>query len=886
MSPIWILTSAIFAPVAAGLATLCLPRRAIGWRTALAVAGPAAALYLLGSHIAGRSGAIAGSAYGAEWMPAVKLNLELNADQLGLFFALLVAAIGLLITLYARAYFGPDRDSLYRFFPSLHLFMTAMLGVALADGFMFLLLFWELTSISSFLLIGWDRDDPEAVKKAMQAFVVTGIGGLCLMAGLILLGIHSGSWTFSELLANREALVLGPRLTCAFVLIFIGAAAKSAQWPLHFWLPGAMAAPTPVSAYLHSATMVKAGVYLTGRMWPILAAALPLWPKLIIPIGALTMVYAAFVALQKTDLKQIFAYTTVSQLGLLMCMYGLGAVSYGHGIDAAPNLLWDVSQILNHALYKAPLFILAGAIGHIASRQLPELRGLFYRGRTPRIMALVLILAAYAMAAGPLTVSFTAKEIFFYQIWHAYKQTHSPWFMPLVAAGVATGMFNVAIFLRLAATLLARGQTEHAAHGESGHGHETGLWPAFLWLPGALIVSIQFVGGIVPGAFEWLFGWLEPNMQNYDLGASVGNFPMTWDVHPGAPLFMSLAAIGLGVTLAMAPVLRRVFHDPHDRIYPAFYALCTQGGGRLFGFVQTGHARTYLMVVFLAIVAAFAWSIDFDFSRFADLGSLARFEAAGPLLPGLLITGVVCVSALMMPIVEDRASRVLVLGSCGFAITAVYYLYKAPDLALTQISIEIVSLILFLLVLSLLPTRSEGGNTLVVPRALIGVAVGAVMFWLTLTSSVGPRPTMPYVRASDGAAIAHLGEFFLRNSNHAMDANRWAGAQTSGVVVRGRGADGRGAMLHSGGGGRNVVNVILVDGRGFDTLGEITVLALAAIGVWTLLRRHGRQAARPDTPAGHEPHDELLDIDIPAPEGEEDSEDLTLSRMLNRSVQS
>ncbi len=887
MSDIWILTTAIFAPVAAGLATLLLPRRAIGWRTAVAVAGPAAAVGLLASHVAGRGGAIGTRVLSADWMPAVKLNLELNADKLGLFFALLVAVIGLLITLYARAYFGRDRDSLYRFFPSLHLFMTAMLGVALSDGFMLLLLFWELTSISSFLLIGWDRDDPAAVKKAMQAFIVTGAGGLCLMAGLILLGVHTGTWTFSELLAHRDDLQFGPRLTGAFVLMFVGAAAKSAQWPLHFWLPGAMAAPTPVSAYLHSATMVKAGVYLTGRMWPIFAVALPLWPKLIVPIGALTMVYGAFVALQKTDLKQIFAYTTVSQLGLLMCMYGLGALTYTQpGHEAAPNLLWDVSQILNHALYKAPLFILAGAIGHVASRQLPELRGFFHRGRTQRIMALVLILAAYAMAAGPLTVSFTAKEFFFYQIWHACKQ--SAWFMPLVAAGVATGMFNVAIFLRLAATLLSRGEPEHeaAGHGSAGHDHETGLWPAFLWLPGAVIVSMQFVGGIVPGAFEQLFGWLEPNSENYDFQASVGHFPMTWDAHLGAPLIMSLAAIILGVTLALAPVLRRVFNDPHDHLYPAFYRLCTEGGGRLFGLVQTGHTRTYVLSVFVAIVAAFAWSIDFDFGVFAALPSLVRFEAGTALLPGILMSSLVCVTALMMPFVHDRASRVLVLGSCGFAVTGIYYLYKAPDLALTQISIEIVSLILFLLVLSLLPKRSEGVPTLVVPRAVVGVAVGAVMFWLTLTSSVGTRPTMPYPRATDGRPIAHLGEFFVRNSNHAADANHWTAGAPSGVVVRGRPSDGHGVMLHSGGGGRNVVNVILVDGRGFDTMGEITVLALAAVGVWTLLRRHGRPPGPGQTPPGRERGEDDLAIDIPDPRDEVDGEDLTLNRMLNRSVQS
>ena len=416
------LTLSVLAPLAAAVMCLAIPRALLGLRVALAVAGPAVAVGLLAYYVTNLGGPLEASPLHLAWMPSLKLDLAWNADKLGVFFALLVSSIGVLICLYARAYFGPNRDELYRFYPSLLLFMTAMLGVALSDNFMLLLLFWEMTSVSSFLLIGWDRDNPTAVKKAMQAFIVTGAGGLAMMGGLVLLGIVSSQWTFSGVLAAVQAgeLTSSPLLTAAFTMIFAGAATKSAQWPLHFWLPGAMAAPTPVSAYLHSATMVKAGVYLVGRLWPILAITVDLWPQLVVPLGAVTMVYAAFVALQKIDLKQIFAYTTVSQLGLLMCMYGLAAIPFSHHGETHPNLIWDVSQILNHALYKAPLFILAGAIGHVASRQLPELRGFFHTGRTHRIMAVVLLLAGYALAAGPLTVSFSAKEFFFYQIQEQY----------------------------------------------------------------------------------------------------------------------------------------------------------------------------------------------------------------------------------------------------------------------------------------------------------------------------------------------------------------------------------------------------------------------------------------------------------------------------------
>ncbi len=895
MNPIWLVTLAVFAPVASGAIGLCMPRSWVGTRVALSVLGPVAAVLLLAelaiTHGVDHTGA--GGVLAAEWMPELKLNWQWHPDRFGVFFALLVSGIGVLITLYARAYFGPDRDSLYRFYPSLLLFMTAMLGVVLADSFMLLLLFWEMTSISSFLLIGWERDDPAAVKKAMQAFIVTGAGGLVLMGGLILIGVHTDVWSFSALagLAADGRLSPGPLLTTGFLMVFAGAAAKSAQFPLHFWLPGAMAAPTPVSAYLHSATMVKAGVYLVGRLWPILAAVLPVWPSLIVPLGAVTMVYGAFIALQKTDLKQIFAYTTISQLGLLMAMYGLAAFQYGgHGEHTQPNMIWEVAQILNHALYKAPLFILAGAIGHIASRELPKLKGLFYRDGTSRIMTVVVLAAAYCLAAGPLTVSFTAKEFFFYQIWHAYEATHQPVMGLLILAGVLTGMFNVAIFIRLARTLLSRQQPEadphehHDAHGHD-HEHEKGIWPAFLWIPGAVIVSVQFIGGIIPGAYEAMFGWLEASPYYFE----AGHFPLLWNVHPGVPLYMSLCAIGLGVGLGFAPLMRGKYNDPFDHAYPSFYLLATKGGGRVFRILQGGHVTGYIAFVAIALVGFFAWSIRFDFASLPGQwpgGAGLELDQLGELLPGILLTFMVCLTALLMPFVRDRASRVLILGACGFSVTGVYYQYRAPDLALTQISIEIVSLILFLLVLSMLPKQAPGPRLWVVPRVVLGAAVGLIMFWLTLTSSVGPQPTIHYL----GRQYANLGEFFLRNSHHGEDS---ALAATDHGTLEHSELERRPTTktrLYHGGGGKNVVNVILVDFRGFDTLGEITVLGIAAMGVWTLVRRrHGFKSPRErvmDEEQAAETGSRGLSLDIPEPTGGHDPEDDVVNRMIRPSTES
>jgi multicomponent K+:H+ antiporter subunit A len=816
-----LILAAIFAPLVTGGLTLLLPRNALAARVLLALLGPAAVLAILGLFIA-RHGLDATLAP-IPWMPTLRLDLDFHADRLGLFFALLVAGIGLLVTIYARAYFGPDRDELYRFYPSLHLFMTAMLGLVLSDSFLLMLLFWELTSISSFLLIGWERDDSAAVKKALQAFVVTGAGGLALMGGLILLGVISGAWSFSDLAAAPLDFA-DPRLSAAFALIFVGAAAKSAQWPLHFWLPGAMAAPTPVSAYLHSATMVKAGVYLIGRLYPLLAA-LPAFPWLILPLGAVTMVLGAFVALQKNDLKQIFAYTTVSQLGLLMSMYGLAHWSW----QGQPNLVWDLTQILNHALYKAPLFLLAGAIGHVLhTRDLSELRGLVRLGGTSSILGVLLLVAAYAMAAGPFTLSFVSKEFFFYQVVHALKASANPGFWVLVVAAVATGMFNVAIFVRLATTLLAPIPHAHAIddHGpdpaheteDRAHHHDAPAWTVLLWLPALALVSMQFVAAVVPGAFESLFGTLERSRFYFQ------QFPLAWQLSPGMPLYMSLVATTLGLLLGVTPLLRREIADVHDRLFPAFYRLVTVGGGKAFRLVQTGNARFYIAVTSLLVVILPLWAdggllLRDPAAHGLDAFTLERFDT---LLPGYLLTLLVCLAALLMPFVKERASRVLVLGTVGFSVTGVFYLYAAPDLALTQISIEIVSLILFLLVLSLLPRtagKTRDGNAW---RAAIGIAVGLTMAWLTYSSGTADRPVRP-ILSSDGTPVTHLGQYFLRNSYDGVDQPHYPGKDYG-----------------RGGGGNNVVNVILVDFRGYDTLGEITVLGIAALGVWTLLRRPDR----------------------------------------------
>ena len=810
MNAVALLGLAVAAPLLMGLVSALLPLRRIQWRVWCAAAGPALSFALVLGHAlsAGVASGVAPATPAAwAWMPSLNLNLAFLADGLGVFFALLVSGIGVLIILYGRAYFGPEPADLYRFYPTLGFFTTAMLGIVLADYTLLTLLFWELTSISSFLLIGWDRYDKKAVNLAMQAFIITGLGGMALFGGVLLFGFETGIWRWSTMLndieAVRAAITGNGAVLGAFGLLMGGAMTKSAQWPWHFWLPGAMAAPTPVSAFLHSATMVKAGVFLTGRLLPVFGA-LALWPWLIVPIGALTMVLGALIAVNQHDLKRMFAYTTVSQLGLLMCMYGLGALTYHH----APNIEWDITQIANHAFYKAPLFIIAGAFGHVLSRELPELFGAFRRHKA---LTIVMLLAGYALAAGPGTISFQAKEMFLYAVWHA-KEAIGAWWIPLMVVTVVTAACNTAIFVRLLTTLMGwkfgqyRPVDHHADHHHHGEHHEeSGLWNAMLWVPAAILVAPQFIGGLMPGVWESVFKPLETNMHYFE------HVPTLWHAftHPSLPLGMSALAIGLGIALACSGAMRGAIADVHDRIWPALYSLAVDGGGYAFRTVQTGHLRHYLMFVLIAFGFGFIGAVVVELAA-PYPGMLERAWAALPRVgeywPGLLIGILICLTSLSLPMTQRRVLRVLLLGASGLSVVAMYLLYQAPDLALTQLTFEIISVLLFVLVLRLLPAPVPRPRPGRIWRLTLSALVGLAFGWLTLVAAT-----------ADSTPI--MGSFYALHS-----------AEGSGLT------DGR------TGGGLNVVNVILVDFRSFDTLGEITVLALAAMGVWSLVpaMKHNR----------------------------------------------
>jgi multicomponent K+:H+ antiporter subunit A len=801
----YLVLAAIGAPVLTGLATMLLPASRKLPRLVLATAGPTASVVLVATHL-GRSGvSTADTPTGSiSWVPSLNLDISFLVDGLGAFFALLIAGMGVVVVLYARAYFGHDAASLARFFPTLGFFTSAMLGVVLADHLLLTVLFWEMTSISSFLLIGWDRDDADAGKRAMQAFFTTGLGGLALLGGVLLFGGHTGIWRWSGLIAEAATRSHDGTVVAAFVLMFVGAATKSAQWPLHDWLPGAMKAPTPVSAYLHSATMVKAGVFLLGRMLPAFGAMAP-WLPLLVSIGAVTMLLGAVLALHQDDLKKMFAYTTVGHLGLLVAMYGMGGASTADGIR---TIDWDLTQIASHALYKAPLFLIVGALAHLAgARRLSQLFGLWHRpGTGTRAAALVLLLSGYALAGGPGTVSFVAKELFF------AATTRASDLHPLLAVvgvmAIVAAACNVAIFVRLVTTVMGH---------SSGVGNDSDApvvsliqpdrWASMLWAPAAALIALQYLGGLVPSLWNRTFRGIEVNVHDE---AFATGLPLAWEpfLHPGIPLLMTAIAITAGVLLGFSGWMRREIVDVHARIWPATYRGILRGGHRLFHSIQTGHVRHYLAVVFSVLTLCVGWAAWADPAMLRPPAGMDPFEYPA----GLLLGAVVCAAAIALPMVTERVVRVLVLGASGFAVVGLYLVYQAPDLALTQLMFEIISVILFLLVLRLLPRPDRRPRIRVLPRLALASVVGISIGWMTLLAGHAADN-----RADDAPT---LGRFF---EEHSLEGSELT--------------DGR------GGEGRNVVNVILVDFRGFDTLGEITVLATAALGVWSMLpgrRRHRR----------------------------------------------
>lgn len=700
------------------------------------------------------------------WVPAMGLSMSVFVDGLGFFFAAMILVIGLLVIVYARYYLSRE-DPMGRFFTYLLLFQGAMVGVVLCDNIIALLVFWEMTSLTSFLLIGFWRKRADARQGARMALVVTGGGGLALIAGLLLVAEAAGSYQLSEILTRGDAVRASPLYGPALALVLAGAFTKSAQFPFHFWLPHAMAAPTPVSAYLHSATMVKAGVFLLARLWPVLAGT-ETWFLIVAPVGLATMLIGAVIALFKDDLKALLAYSTISHLGLMTMLLGLGTPMAA---------VAAVFHIINHATFKAALFMSAGIVDHEAgTRDIRRLGGLM--GLMP-ITGTLALLASASMAGVPLFNGFLSKEMMLEEAAHT-SYLGLDLLFPVLATVAA--VFSVAYAARFAiATFLGP-----ARHDYPHHPHDP---PAGMWLPVAVLVVPVIAIGLWP---EAVAGPLVRLTAGAVVGAPLPDFHLAlW--HGITPaLIMSLIAFAGGAALLAgfrgADRARLALPRPDARaafetVTAALVVACRRASAAL----HDGSLARYCGVTLATLIGVGGYAF---WSATHAAGTRAPLPASLPALAGFLALALA--SLMVLARHTQRLTALVLTGVVGVIVALAFLQFSAPDLALTQISVDVVTTILMLLALNLLPKTTPAEESRAV-RWRDGLLAGL--------GGLGVAGLAYGVMTRDGATIA---DYYL-------------------------------AQAKPGGGGTNVVNVILVDFRGYDTFAEIIVLGIAALAIYALL---------------------------------------------------
>ncbi|MDG1353233.1 MAG: monovalent cation/H+ antiporter subunit A [Sulfitobacter sp.] len=706
--------------------------------------------------------------YRVDWIPSLGLNFTLMLDALGFFFATLILGIGLLIIAYARFYLARE-DNMGEFFTYLLLFQGAMVGIVLSDNILLLLVFWELTSLSSFLLIGYWKHLPEGRQGARMALTVTGMGGLAMIGGMLILGQIAGSYDLSVILQNRELIQQSDLYLPALILILAGCFTKSAQFPFHFWLPHAMAAPTPVSAYLHSATMVKAGIFLMARMWPVLSGT-PEWFWLVTGAGLITMVLGAVIALFKHDLKALLAFSTVSHLGLITMLLGTGTA---FGAMAA------VFHILNHATFKAALFMSAGIIDHEThTRDIRRLGGL--RHLMP-ITFVIATLAALSMAGIPLLNGFLSKEMMLEEAYHTVLGGNH-WIVPALA--VVGSLFSAAYCFRLIGhTFLGPQRDDYPAKP-----HDP---PAGLWLPPALLVVLVVAIGIAPFLAEPAVKGITAAVLGNTAEVPTAYFKIWHGLVPA--LYMSIVAVvgGLVVLALFKPLLKLWDAAPRPEAKTIFEGL-VEGVVRLAKALilplHNGAFSRYAAVMAVTVVIAgyYAWATGTVGAPTRSVQPAGAIEIAGWVMMVAAVLGMVFLH-------RNRLLSLVLIGIVGLMVSVGFVFFSAPDLAMTQITVEVVTTILLLLALNFLPNETPVESTVLRRARDMTVAVAGGVAAMGLS----------YHYLLRDAVTAPISEFHLANS-------------------------------YKGGGGTNVVNVILVDFRGFDTFGEIIVLGIAAVLIYAL----------------------------------------------------
>ncbi|MGM1021364.1 MAG: Na+/H+ antiporter subunit A [Bacillota bacterium] len=730
------------------------------------------------------------------WMPSLDIDITLYLDGLSLLFSLLITGMGTLVVLYSIYYLNKRTEAVRHFYIYLLMFMGAMLGVVLSDNLMVLYGFWELTSISSFLLIAFWYRRERSRYGALKSMLITVFGGLAMFAGFNLLYVMSGTYSVREIMSQVDGLIAQSLFIPAMLLILLGAFTKSAQFPFHIWLPDAMEAPTPVSAYLHSATMVKAGLYLVARLSPIFAGQSE-WFWLVSLTGLITLLYGSFKAIKQTDLKAMLAFSTISQLGLIMCLLGLGSAA-AFFPETKESLFYTMAttaaifHLMNHAIFKGSLFMVVGIIDHETNtRDLRRLGGLI---SLMPITFTVALIGAFSMAGLPPFNGFLSKEMFFTAVLNIREfgilETQSWMAVFAVIAWIAsifTFVYSMIIVFKTFTGKLQEDKLDKIPHEA----------PLGLLISPVILASLAVVFGIFPNLLSY---WLiEPTMASVHNGllASGSQFQVSihfW--HGWTPeVFMTLGVAAAGTLLYRGygrfQIMNREWRGRFslNRAYDSSLFLLERGSNRLTNLYMTGSNRHYLLYIFGFFIIALGSTL-----LSAEGITLGTIHIAPVSFYEVIIIVVMLLAALAVPFASSRVVAILFTGAVGYMVTLLFVMFRAPDLALTQMIVETVSVILFLLCFRHLPKlkKDRAAARFRWPNLIIAVGVGITVTLIAL-AAFGSSPFIP------------ISEFFLKESYNLA-------------------------------GGKNVVNVILVDFRGFDTLFEIMVLAIASLGIYALIK--------------------------------------------------
>ena len=729
------------------------------------------------------------------WIPSLDISFVSYIDGLSLLFTLLITGIGALVVLYSIFYLDKKREKLNNFYVYLLMFMTAMLGIVQSDHVISLYLFWELTSISSFLLIGYWYTRDASRFGALKSMIITVFGGLMMLGGLVLLSIMGDTYSIRELIANSASIIGHEYFTLALVLVLLGAFTKSAQFPFHIWLPDAMEAPTPVSAYLHSATMVKAGLYLVARFTPLFAYS-EVWVWLVTGIGILTLFWGSFFAVKQTDLKAILAFSTVSQLGLIMSLLGASAVAYH--VEGADSAIFKfagfaaVFHLINHAMFKGSLFMVAGIIDHeTGTRDIRKLGGLM---SIMPVSFTVAFIGSMSMAGLPPFSGFLSKEIFLTSMlalpeFELFNFATWGILFPIIAwvASVFTFVYSFYfVFKTFTGKRKAKALPKKPKEAPLG----MLLSPVIL---AAFVVVIFFIPNMIGKMF------VKPAVIAMQTG--LYNHPQDVDIYVSAwhgwtpELMMTLGIIALGSLLFITMAKWQKLYELQPKYlslnawYDSLMMFGEKGMNRLSRFYMTGHIRTYLIYMFTFIVVITTATLFMQNAFVVDMDSFAPLNAYGIMTAVILI-----IAVCMVLLAKTRLAAIIALGGVGYSVALFFVIYKAPDLALTQLVIETVSVALFLLAFHHLPALKRHGESI---KFRLGNFV--------IAAAVGITMTLVALSAHSQKLIPSISEYYKET-----------------------------VFTEAAGG--NIVNVILVDYRGFDTLFEIAVLSIAGIGVYGMIR--------------------------------------------------